>query len=120
MIVSIISGLLGLGNSISAYLNKKQDVALETHKDDNRTDVSVIEARAPVAIAGMSDKVNQWGRRLIIYPTGVWYSCIIFRSIFQENSIVGPYTWVIKALPSNLDYIPYAVVAYLLVTAWRK
>lgn len=114
-------------DSVTAYLNKRQDVDLEKYKvkgnvDINavNADVAVIQARANLAAAMKDDPANKWGRRLLIYPTGVWYSAIVWRSLVQEHPILADYSWVIKALPQNLDYIPYAVVAYLLVTAWRK
>lgn len=113
-------------DAFAAYYNKKQDVDLEKYKvkgqldtEAIKADVAIIQARAELAAAHKDDPAAKWGRRLLIYPTGVWYLAIVWRSLVQEHPTLSEYSWVIKALPANLDYIPYAVVAYLLVTAWR-
>jgi len=119
--------ILGTGvTGIFSWLNKKQDVDLEKYREDGKVnvkqidaDVSVIQARTALALALKDDATSKWGRRLFIYPTGAWYSLVVWRSIVQEHSWLHEYSWVVKALPNNLDYIPYAVVAFLLVTAFR-
>lgn len=110
---------------IGSIINKAQDVSLEKYKVNGtvnveamRTDLSIIQARAEVAKATYDDPVNRWGRRLFIYPVGLWFTLIILDSCFRN--LLPDYTWRILALPPNLDYIPYAVIAYLFVTAWKK
>lgn len=107
-------------DAFTSYTNKKMDTELEKVRVNGQVDVSVIEARAKLAAELKEDPTIKWGRRLLIYPTGVWYALITWRSIAMENPTLEPYSWVIKSLPPSLDYIPYAVVAFCLVTAWRK
>lgn len=127
----MLSFLLGLvpfvGKALdawSAYANKKQDVALEKYKVDGtvnvqaiQADTEIIKARASLAAAMKDDPVNKWGRRFFIYPVGVWFTLIVGDSIFHK---AFNYTYRVEALPTNLDYIPYAIVAYLFVSAWKK
>lgn len=123
----IVNAILGLAKEGLSFLNKKEDAAVEKYKVDGKVDVAamqqdteIIKARAALAAALKDDPVVRWGRRLFIYPVGVWFSLIVYRSIFQEHPVMEQYTWVIKALPDNLHYIPYAVVAFLFVSAWKK
>lgn len=116
LLPNIISGVFG-------YLNKKEDSSLEKYRVDGvvnveamRQDTAIIQARAELAKAMKDDPSTKIGRWLIIIPTGLWYSAIIVYCIF--HNAFPEYTWQILALPPNLNYIPYAVVAYLLVTAW--
>lgn len=113
-------------DTIGSYYNKKQDVDLEKYKvkgqidiEALKADVAIIQARAELAAQMKDDPASKWGRRLLIYPTGVWFALIIWDSIARNNSILESYRWEILAIPENLQYIPYAVVAYLLVTAWK-
>lgn len=126
----LIQGLPLIGkitDAFTSYTNKKMDTNLEKYRVDGQVnteamkqDTAIIQARTELAIVMKDDPVNKWGRRLLIYPTGIWFSLITYRSCFMEHPWLSEYTWTIKAMPSNLDYIPYAVVAYLLVTAWKK
>src|SRR4051812_20899441 len=108
----------------SAHDQKKLDVGLEKYKVDGtfdveamRQDTEVIKARAQLAAAMKDDPVNKWGRRLFIYPVGVWFVAIVTDSLLHR---AFSYTYRVEALPQNLDYIPYAIIAYLFVTAWKK
>src|SRR5688572_8293673 len=114
-------------DAVSSYYNKKQDVDLEKYKVKGQidiasvnADVAIIQARAELAKAMKDDPVNKWGRRLVLYPTGLWYALIVWDSVARNNSLLEAYRWEILALPSNLDYIPYAVIAYLFVTSFRR
>jgi|SRR5882724_8604788 len=110
----IIEGLL---NTVSSIYNKKQDTVLARQQDDNKTDVAVIQTRAQVAIAFKDDLGVRLVRDFIMFPVGVWtalkayYLCI--------HGYAPEYTWEIMNWPSELMYIPYAVVAFLFVTAWK-
>lgn len=113
-------------DALAAWANKKQDVGLEKYKVDGqvnveamKTDVAIVQARTDLAKATSTDWIRRIGAAGLIFPTCAWYALIVWRSIVQEHETLSEYSWVIKALPANLDYIPYAVVAYLLVTAWR-
>ncbi len=124
-LLSLLPGIGDVAKGVTDYLNKKQDTALEKYKVDGvvnteamRQDTEVIKARADLAKATAGDPVNRWGRRLFVYPTGVWYTVILYDSTFRAL-LPDWATWRPLAIPSNLDYIPYAIIAYLFVTAWR-
>lgn len=124
---SFLSAIPFLGkivDAVTSYFNKKQDVILEKYKVDGvvnveamKEDTKIIEARASLASAMKDDPVNKWGRRFFIYPVGVWFTAIVGDSLLHN---AFHYAYRVEALPKNLDYIPYAIVAYLFVTAWKK
>lgn len=108
----------------SAHDQKKQDVVLEKYKVDGsvnvelmRQDTEVIKARADLAKVMKDDPTTRWGHRLFIYPVGVWFSAIVSYCILHPYF---PNILPVLALPKQLDYVPYAVIAYLFVTAWKK
>lgn len=114
----------GILTPIAAIFNKKTDASIEKYKIDGtvnveamRQDTEIIKARADLAKAMKDDVTTRLGRWFFVFPVGIWFSAIVF------YCIAGPYfpeIKIVKALPNNLDYIPYAVVAYLFVTAWKK
>lgn len=118
----VASGAL---SPVFEWLGKREDTALGKYKVDGevnveamRQDTEIIRARTELALAMKDDPTTVWGRRLFIYPTGVWYTAIILYCILHNR--FPDSTWKILALPSNLEFVPLAVVAYLLVTAWKK
>lgn len=108
-----------LADTFTNYTNKKMDTEIEKLKVNGQVDVSVLQARTTLIAQMKDDPASKWGRRLILYPWGVWFGFVCFRSILQ-NSPWAEYSWTVAALPSNLEYIGYAIIAYLLGTAWRK
>lgn len=118
-LLNLIPNILGLGKDLFAYLNKKQDVDLEKYKVDGQLDITTVQARGMVAAARAADTVDRWGRRLIIYPTGIWYALIVYDSVFRKL-LPDAFTWRILDLPPGLQYIPYAVVGYLLITVVKR
>lgn len=118
----VASGAL---SPVFSWLNKREDTALGKYRVDGevnveamRQDTEIIRARTELAIAMKDDPTTRWGRRLFIYPTGAWYCAIILYCIFHQ--LLPEHTWVILALPTNLEFIPYAIIAYLFVTAWKQ
>lgn len=108
----------------SAHDQKKQDVVLEKYKVDGvvkvdliRQDTEVVKARVDLAKAMKDDPATRWGKRFFIYPVGVWFAAIVYYCILHPYF---PQILPVLALPPQLDYIPYAVIAYLFVTAWKK
>lgn len=94
------------------WMNKKEDVRLET----DRNDVAVIQARTSL-LAKISNVWSvQLGWALFIVPTGLWYSAIIVDSVARKYFL---WEWRVLALPDNIAYIPYAVITFLFALAWR-
>ena len=113
LIAAIINGAMG-------FFNKRTEADLEKYKIDGKVDIAEVQARAEVAKERAVDSVDRWGRRLLIYPTGVWFALIAYTSSFMENSYIKPYVWIVHDLPKNVEYIPYAVVGYLLISVARR
>lgn len=97
-------------------LQKQIDVnktSLAKQQDISKTDLGVIQARASVAIAFKDDPGSRIIRDLIMFPVGVhtllYYWCLTFPM----------YSWGAVTPPEAMQYIPYAVIAFLFVTAYR-
>lgn len=115
----LVGGLVGKGlDAFTTYTNKRMDSDLEKYKTDGKIDVDVITARTNLIAQMKEDPASKWGRRLIIYPWGLWFTAVSIRSIMQ-HSPWADYTWVVAAYPDSLNYIGYAIIAYLLGTAYR-
>lgn len=89
--------------------------ALGKQADDNKTDVSVLQTRAQVAIAFKDDIGSRLIRDLIMFPVGVWTAFYFFYLTFHNVIEI----WKIEEAAANMQYIPYAVIAFLFVTAYR-
>jgi hypothetical protein len=112
--------------SLLAYLTKKQDVDLEKYKVDGTVDVAaisaeteIVKARAALVAALKDDPVLRWGRRLFIYPVGVWFALIVYDSAFR-NILPKGWTWTVLALPQNLEYVIYVITGFLFIHSWIK
>jgi hypothetical protein len=114
----------GIVDPIASIFNKKTDAAVEKYKVDGvynveamKQDTEIIRARVDLAKAMKDDPTTKMGRRFFIYPVGVWFTAIVVDSLLHKAL---EYTYRVEALPTNLEYIPYAVIAYLFVSAWKK
>lgn len=97
-------------------LKKQQDVnktALGKQQDENKTDVSVIQTRAQVAIAFKDDPGVRLIRDLCMFPITVWTGAYFYVLTFPHGD------WVVQTPPQSMQYIPYAVIAFLFATAYR-
>lgn len=114
---------------IVSIFNKKADttVALQTDKNktevgklqsNNATDLAVIQSRAGIVIAFKDDLGVRLVRDLIMFPTGMWVCLEFFHASF--GSVLPGWTWTINPVPEAMAYIPYAVIAFLFATSWRK
>lgn len=114
---NLVASLISMFTSI---FTKGKEVDLEKYKIDGKVDIAEVQARAEVAKERAVDTVDKWGRRLLIYPTGVRFALIAYMSAFMENSYIKPFTWVVHDLPKSIEYIPYAVVGYCLISVARR
>jgi hypothetical protein len=117
--LNVLNLLPNLVDLAKTWINKKADVDLEKYKVNGQFDLTLIQARAAVATARAADVVDRWGRRLIIYPYGIWYSLVVYDSCFR-NLLPAGWTWRVLALPPQLDYIGYAVIGYLLLSVAKR
>lgn len=97
-------------------LQKQVDVnktALGKQQDENKTDVAVIQSRAQVAIAFKDDPGVRLIRDLVMFPIAVWSGAYFY------TLTVPQYSWHMELPPTTMQYIPYAVIAFLFATAYR-
>ena len=90
----------------------------EKLKSNNLADIAIIQARAEVAKEFKDDWGSKITRDIIMFPVGLWVFLTLWDSTFRN--LIPDYTFRTLALPSNMEYIPYAVIAFLFVTAWRR
>lgn len=97
-------------------LQKQVDVnktALGKQQDENKTDVAVIQSRAQVAIAFKDDPGVRLIRDLVMFPIAIWTGGYFYVLTFPHGE------WVVQTPPTTMQYIPYAVIAFLFATAYR-
>lgn len=123
----LVQGLPFIGKAMDAftnYTNKKMDTNLEKYRVDGtvnvetmRQDTEIIKARTELAIVMKDDPATKIGRWFFIVPTGLFYCGVVWDStgVLRHWFPLG-----MLELPGWMQYMPHAVVAYLLVTAWKK
>lgn len=97
-------------------LKKQQDVnktSVDKQIDLNKTDVAIIQTRANVAIAFKDDPGVRLIRDLVMFPIAIWTGGYFYILTFPHG------TWVVDTPPEAMQYIPYAVIAFLFATAYR-
>lgn len=119
-----LGAVKGIVDPIASIFNKKTDAVIEKYKVDGtlnveamKQDTEIIRARVDLAKAMKDDPTTKMGRRFFIYPVGVWFAGIVYYCVLSPYF---PGILPVLALPTNLEYIPYAVIAYLFVSAWKK
>jgi hypothetical protein len=116
----LIQGLPLIGRAFTSfdkYQENKMNAAVETTKINGQVDLGVIQARAELAKVMKDDPATKFGRWFFIVPTGLFYTGCVWDSTGVLRDI---YKLGMLELPGWIQYMPYAVVAYLFVSAWRK
>jgi hypothetical protein len=81
-------------------------------------DVLIIQARAELAKSFANDIGVKFARDLILNWYAVYVSLIFYDSCFRN--VLPPWmTWRVLAIPSSLEYLCAAIIAFLFVSAWR-
>lgn len=104
------------GKHEDVTLKKQQDInatALGKQQDENKTDVAIIQSRAQVAIAFKDDPGVRLIRDLVMFPIAVWTGGYFYVLTFPHGE------WIVATPPQTMQYIPYAVIAFLFATAYR-
>lgn len=105
----IVSPITGM---VTAIFTKKEDTKVE----EGRQDVSVIQSRNALLGSIHRDPAIATGFYLFIVPSGLHYSSVVLYCLVKPWVAWWP---VVLAIPGNMQYIPYAVVAFLFGLAWR-
>lgn len=117
----IIQGVVDVFNKkADVDLQKTVDInktALGKQVDTNKTDVAIIQTRAGIVLALKDDLGIKLMRDVIMYPVAVWtllyYYCLTFKGLIPDH------VWDVGVPPESMQYIPYAVIAYIFATAYR-
>ncbi len=113
----IIQGVVDIFNKqADTSLAKQVDVnktALGKLQSDNQTDLGVIQARTAVVVAFKDDLGVRLIRDLVMFPVSAWTACYYYTITFPD------YSWHVTTPPDAMQYIPYAVIAFLFATAYR-
>lgn len=91
--------------------------ALGKSTDANKTDVAVLQTRLALALATKDDLGPKLMKDIIMYPVAVWTLLYYYSLTFK--GLIPDHVWEIGVPPESMQYIPYAVIAYLFVTAYR-
>ena len=121
--LSLIPNALGvIGDATKGFfgwLNKKQDVDLEKYRVKGNIDIKAIEADTALTQARVdlvkvrgNDPDAKMGRVLIIGGTSMWVGSHMWYASFF-NLLPSYLVWKPVELPTSIEYIPYAVIAYL-------
>lgn len=77
-----------------------------------------LQTRTQLAIAMKDDIGSRLGRDLIMFPVSMWVALKIW--FLCIHNLSPDLAWEILDIPDNIQYIPYAVVAYLFVTVLKR
>lgn len=116
----LLQGLPLIGRAFTSfdkYQENKMNAAVETTKINGQVDLGVVQARVDLAKIMKDDPATKFGRWFFIVPTGLYYCA----TMWDSTGVLRDYfTFNTLKIPEWMQYMPYAVVAYLFVTAWRK
>ena len=124
MFKALIEGVVsGIFAPAFQWLNKKEDTKVvqitadrDTKIDETQGDTQVIQARTGLLGILKDNWEIKLGWAMFIIPTGLWYIGIILDCLGRKYF---GWEWRVLALPSNIQYIPYAVITFLFGLAWR-
>lgn len=91
--------------------------ALGKQTDTNKTDVAVLQTRLALALATKDDLGVKLMRDLIMYPVAVW--SMMYFYVLTFKGLIPDHVWNVDPPVEGMQYIPYAIIAYLFVTAYR-
>lgn len=87
--------------------------AVDILETNNQTDLAVIQSRANVVVAFKDDLGVRLIRDIVMLPIGIWTGAYFYILTFPHG------TWTVDTPPQAMQYIPYAVIAFLFATAYR-
>jgi hypothetical protein len=94
------------------YKLKQADNALEREKIKAETEQSKDKWKAVI----LTSTGAWWFQLFFIIPLALWFTSVVFYSMFWCADCIYPQTWTIAALPSPLDDWAGAIIAFLFLT----
>jgi hypothetical protein len=124
-LLSALNPISKLIDVIGSYLNKRQDVDLEKYKVKGQVDIKAVEAdiaiitaRTQLAAAQANDPATKTARLFFMIPASWYFGYSFFHATFA-NLLPPSWLWKPLSLSPTLEYLAYAIIAYLFYTAWR-
>ena len=102
----IIQGLFGM-------FNKLQDVTITKIQEGAKVDVEGIKASTQIIHDTQDDIGVRLTRDIIMFPVAIWTALISYDTIVVHDHP----NWVfltVEKYPPTLEYLPYAVITFLL------
>lgn len=123
-LLSVIPILGPIIQGVVDVFNKKADISFQKQADENKTelgklqdsnktDVAVIQARTQIVLATKDDLGVRLIRDLTMFPIGMWTFFYFYHLTFPN------WSFAVEVPPQPMQYIPYAVIAFLFATAYR-
>lgn len=123
---SLLSVLPVIGPIIQGVVdvfNKRSDVdlqktlsanqtALGKQIDTNKTDVAVIQERGAIVLAFKDDLGVRLLRDLVMFFPSAWMA-------WYFANLIYPFAGTVATPPETMQYIPYAIIAFLFATNFR-
>lgn len=112
-----IGSVLNIVPSVFEWLNKREDSKVATARIDGDVEIAGTQAIASVAIARAGDLIDGIARAIILWSVSGWVASIFLYCVLKPYfpGFLKP----VLAIPSNIEYIPYAVVGYLCIRVFR-
>lgn len=114
--LSWIPGLGPIIDGLFGWLNKRIDLDSVKYKTDGEVDIAKVQAQTSILLAFKDDPAVRLARDLIMFPTCVWTSLVIWDKI-----VTIPYpnlVWGVTDFAGTLMYLPYAVLVFLFGNAY--
>jgi hypothetical protein len=109
-------------DGIVRIFSKWQDTVLGKYTVDGKVDVVAMAASEGIIAATRDDIGVRLARDLMIFPVCVWTTLISWDTIVAIR--YPGYMFHVAPYPPALEYLPYAVVTFLLgavgITTWKR
>lgn len=101
---------------------KWQDTQLGKYRVDGTVDVEAMKTSASI-IESTKDSVGvRLARDALIWPVIIWVDLIVWVTLMK--TIHPSWYFTVNALPPSIEYLPYAVITFLLgavgLTVWGR
>lgn len=109
-------------DGIVSIFTKFQDTEVQKYKVDGQINIAAMQAGNQLTLAAQTDLGVRLARDLIMFPVALWTALITWDNIVIHNwkSLYLP----IEKYPPTLEFLPYAVIAFLFGTTamilWKR
>lgn len=109
-------------DGIVHIFSKYQDTVLGKYKVDGTVDVEAMKASANIIQSTKDDICLRLLRDALCLPVVVWTMIIGWDTIVVRHH--PEWVWIVEKYPASVEYLPYAVIMFLLgnigINAWKR